>query len=143
MVSSAGVSCQVERQTSGANQQRIDVFTKNYFKPDPNCGADVTVVAPYQPTDQLPRFGREIRLEKKIKKYTQGEDNYASEQRAVIVPLVMTTFGVFGPGFRKFIAQTMLLAGRTGRYMYGVDEPVEAFSRVLLFGIRLRQQHSC
>ena len=34
----------------------------------------------------------------------------------------MTTFGAFGPGFRKFIAQTMLLAGRTGRYMYGVDE---------------------
>ena len=129
MVLSAGVSCQVERQTSGASQQRIDVFTKNYFKPEnrvthPNCGADVTVVAPYQPTDQLPRFGREIRLaeEKKIKKYTQGEDNYASEQRAVIVPLVMTTFGAFGPGFRKFIAQTMLLAGRTGRYMYGVDE---------------------
>ena len=24
--------------------------------------------------------------------------------------------------FRKFIAQTMLLAGRTGQYMYGVDE---------------------
>ena len=45
------------------------------------------MVASYQPTDQLPRFGREIRLaeEKKIKKYTEGEDNYASEQRAVIV----------------------------------------------------------
>ena len=36
--------------------------------------------------------------------------------------LVMITFGAFGPDFRKFIAQTMLLAGRTGRYMYGVDE---------------------
>ena len=129
MVLSAGVSCQVERQTSGPGQQRIDVFTKNYFQPEnrvthPSCGADVTVVTPYQPTDQTPRLGREIRLaeEKKIKKYTQGEGNYATEQRAVIVPLVMTTFGAFGPGFRKFIAQTMMLAGRTGRYMYGVDE---------------------
>ena len=65
----------------------------------PSCGADLTVVTPYQPTDQTPRLGREIRLaeEKKIKKYTQGEGNYATERRAVIVPLVMTTFGAFCP----------------------------------------------